>query len=239
MPGGMETASFTNKNNIIGAGTSKDYYMSTSILPRLLSGSQFKFNNVVNFGIPGQALSDSAMQNSWISEYSKPYKIWDGTFYKNTTGILTKYVTSSYSSADFQNVQYQYWGTSDSTKIEGFIQDFMENPTWPRAKFKPFLNAPPEECHGIVWKVLVNGKDAQDEVVEPVGVGKQRLDVYFNRPMDTTATPQVAFGVRYPFSSNAVNEEGRWSEDGRIYTVYKTVKLTTGDGINRIRVVGG
>jgi hypothetical protein len=135
-------------------------------------------------------------------------------------------------------MQYQYWGTKDSIKIEGFIQDFMENPTWPKAVFQPFLNAPPDSCHAIVWKILVNGKDAQDEVVEPVGVGKQRFDVYFNRPMDKNVIPNVAFGVRYPFSSNAVNEEGSWSEDGRIYTVYKTVKLTSGDGINRIRVTG-
>ena len=183
-------------------------------------------------------LSDSQQKNTWISEYSKLRKSWNGTFYEDTRYILTKLSTYNYNKPDFQKCQNQYWGTIDSTKIEGFIQDFMENPSNPRAVFKPFLNAPPEECHAVVWKVLVNGKDAQDEIVEPVGVGKQRFDVYFNRPMDKTITPQVAFGVRYPFSSNSVNEEGTWSDDGRIYTVNKTVKLFTGDGINRVRVTG-
>lgn len=225
------------KNNFIGTSTTKDYYFNRGTSPVTYSGG-FKYNNILNYSITEQEWTDSTQQNAWISEYSKPAQQWTGSFYKDVTQTYTKYTTYYQSSADFQKVQYQYWGTSDSAKIEGVITDFMEVSTYPRAVFKPFLNAPPEECHGLVWKVLVNGKDAQDEKVEPVGVGKQRFDVYFNRPMDITITPQVSFGVRYPFSSNAVNEEGAWSDDGRIFTVYKNIKLTTGDGFNRIRVTG-
>jgi len=232
-------------NNFIGNPTSSSFYVSDMGSGLSTVGDTYfvKNNNFINMsmgsGGNGQPfLSDPKQKNAWISEYSKLRRSWNGTFYQDIRFILTKFNTYNYNKPDFLKCQNQYWGTTDSTKIEGFIEDFMEYPSQPRAVFKPLLNAPPEECHGVVWKVLVNGKDAQDEKVEPVGVGKQRFDVYFNRPMDKTFAPQVAFGVRYPFSSNAVDEEGSWSADGRIYTVYKSVKLFTGDGINRVRVTG-
>lgn len=78
----------------------------------------------------------------------------------------------------------------------------------------------------------------QDKNIDPLGVGKQRFDVYFNREMDKTITPKISFGVRAPYNQQTVNEDGSWSVDGKIYTVYKTIKLTTSDGINRIRVAG-
>jgi hypothetical protein len=83
---------------------------------------------------------------------------------------------------------------------------------------------------------LVNGKDAQDENPDPVGIGPQEFEVWFNKPMDPAFTPQVSFGVSIPYNQQAVADSGRWSPDYRKYTVYKTIELYTGDGINRIRV---
>ena len=227
---------YLERNNFIGPPTSTKYrydgpltYLFNNFNDRY---RVLKFNNFINYrnapenGQHAGSITDPQHQNNWISENSK-----EGIIYN-------KIKTHSWSTAEFHPFVNQYWGTSDSLKIENMIYDFMENPMLPRAKFSPYLSTPTELSHAVVWKVLVNGKDAQDEVVEPVGVGKQRFDVYFNRPMDRSVVPNVAFGVRYPFSSNPVNEEGNWSEDGRIYTVYKTVKLTSGDGINRIRVTG-
>ncbi len=241
------------RSNFIGPSTSSMYSYSSEMpdknipsvlkyvnLSTIFSVVPLKYNNFFNYAmsIIGEYENQiPTYQNNWISEYKK-YKSSGSVFYDNPFINIIKCQTLFNSSNDFQNIQHQYWGTNDSLKIEGFIYDFMDQATRPKAKFYPFLNAPNDSCHAIVWKVLVNGKDPQDEVVEPVGVGRQRFDVYFNRPMDKTAIPNVSFGVRYPFSSNAVNEDGEWSEDGRIYTVYKTVKLTSGDGINRIRVVG-
>jgi len=178
------------------------------------------------------------LSNNWISEYSKPILIWNGTFYEEGRQILEKYSTYYQSTADFEYIQYQYWGTNDSSKIEGFITDFMENPTWPKAVFQPRLNAPNDSCHGIVWKVLVNGIDPQDEHLDPVGAGPQKFEVYFNRPMDTAFTPQLSFGVRYPFTQQNVTDSSNWSADRKIWTAYKNIQLYTGDGINRLRVTG-
>ena len=101
---------------------------------------------------------------------------------------------------------------------------------------------PYSEAHGIVWKVLVNGKDAQDEYEEmlPLGVGRHKFEVYYNRPMNKAVAPNISFGVREPYTQNAVNEDGAWNEDGTVYTAYVTItKKTQSDGVNRIYVYGG
>ena len=98
---------------------------------------------------------------------------------------------------------------------------------------------PIDEAHCIVWKVVVNGYDAQDEFEQlpPLGVGKHKFEVYFNRPMDKRVTPMVAMGVRPPYTSHLIAEDGSWNEEGTIYTTYLTIDGKTGaDGLNRIYV---
>ena len=160
--------------------------------------------------------------------------------FQTGNNILTGYNSPSLYAVVGYNIDIpnQYWGTNNSNFIEQKLYDFNEDGRLAKINFTPYLNQPSDSAHAIVWKVLVNGKDAQDEVVDPVGVGKLRFDVYFNRPMDKTIIPQVSFGVKTPFNQQLVNEDRTWSSDGRIFTVYKTINLTTGDGINRIRVAG-
>ena len=100
---------------------------------------------------------------------------------------------------------------------------------------------PIREAHGIVWKVVVNGYDAQDEfeLLPPLGVGKHKFEVYFNRPMDTSIAPTISMGVRAPYTQNAIAEDGSWSADSTIYTAYLTITgKTASDGLNRIYVYG-
>lgn len=101
------------------------------------------------------------------------------------------------------------------------------------------LKEPLKEAHGIVWKVLVNGKDVQDEQEElaPLGVGKHKFEVYFNRPMNKAVTPQISFGVISPYNQHPVSEDGSWNDEGTIYTAYVTIDgKTQSDGMNRIYV---
>jgi len=95
-----------------------------------------------------------------------------------------------------------------------------------------------ENAHAIVWKIEVNGYDAQDEypLLDPIGVGAHEFKVYFNRAMDTSVNPQISYGVRIPFNQKIITESGTWSEDGKIYTVNHEVNIGVADGINRIRV---
>ena len=103
------------------------------------------------------------------------------------------------------------------------------------------LTRPSAEAHGIVWKVVVNGYDAQDEfdLLPPLGVGKHKFEVYFNRPMNKEVAPVIAMGVRPPYTSHAIVEDGSWNEEGTVYTAYLTITGKTGaDGLNRIYVAG-
>ncbi len=103
------------------------------------------------------------------------------------------------------------------------------------------LTEPVREAHGIVWKVVVNGYDAQDEFEQlpPLGVGRHKFEVYFNRPMNKEVAPNISFGVREPYTQHAVGEDGSWNEEGTIYTAYKTITgKTKSDGLNRIYVYG-
>lgn len=98
---------------------------------------------------------------------------------------------------------------------------------------------PSNEAHGIVWKVVVNGYDAQDEFEQlpPLGCGRHKFEVYFNRAMDTLVTPMLSLGVRPPYTQHAIAEDGHWSADSTIYTAYLTINGTTAtDGLNRIYV---
>ena len=103
------------------------------------------------------------------------------------------------------------------------------------------LTRPSAEAHGVVWKILVDGVDAQDEfeLLPPIGVGTHKCEVYFNRPMDVSVAPNISFGVRQPYTQHQVSDNGSWSADSTIYTAYFTIdgKSVT-DGLNRFRVYG-
>ena len=103
------------------------------------------------------------------------------------------------------------------------------------------LTRPSAEAHGIVWKVVVDGFDAQDEfdLLPPLGVGRHKVEVYFNRAMDTSVAPIVAMGVRPPYTQTAIGEDAARNAAGHIYTAYVTINGRQNiDGLNRIYVAG-
>ena len=161
----------------------------------------------------------------------------DGKYYSfgiNTTNatIETNTTPSYLGSSSVSIVRKYIWEIGNATNTFGSV-DLSNMRTIPIA-----------EAHGIVWKVLVNGKDAQDEYEDlaPLGVGKHKFEVYFNRPMNKAVAPQISFGLRDPYTQQVVNEEGEgsgWNAEGTIYTAYKTITgKTKSDGINRIYVYG-
>ncbi len=97
------------------------------------------------------------------------------------------------------------------------------------------------DAHGFVLKVTVNDVDPeyeQDQLI-PLGIGKHKFEVFFNRPMNKTVDPTISFGVISPYNKHTVAEDVRWNENGTIYTAYKTITGTAkSDGQNRIYVRG-
>ena len=127
-----------------------------------------------------------------------------------------------------------YFGTAREDLINSLIM-----PSYSTLNLSNIRKEPYKEAHGVVWKVLVNGKDAQDEQEEllPLGVDKYKFEVYFNRPMNKAAKPQISFGVISPYTQHPVSEDEKWNDDGTIYTAYVTIDgKTQSDGMNRICV---
>lgn len=137
-----------------------------------------------------------------------------------------------------------YYGSIHEDFIRRGIWDIESGYGFGKIDLSNMLTRPVKEAHGIVWKVVVDGYDAQDEfdLLPPLGVGRHKFEVYFNRDdMDTTITPILAMGVRPPYTQIGIAEDGFWSvkDSVSVYTAYLTItgKLQA-DGLNRIYVSG-
>ena len=119
------------------------------------------------------------------------------------------------------------------------LNDDVHCTTFGSIDLKNLPKQPSEAAHGIVWKIMVDGKDAQDEydLIPPLGVGTHKVEVYFNRPMDKTVQPWLSMGVRPPYTQTFINEDPSWNDEGTIYTAYITITAKSAfDGINRFYV---
>ena len=142
---------------------------------------------------------------------------------------------------EYQSPYPSYIGSGNESIMKNSIKDLNSGYGYNQIDINYIAKEPIREAHGIVWKVVVNGYDAQDEfeLLPPLGVGKHKFEVYFNRPMDTSVAPTISMGVRAPYTQNAISEDGSWSADSTIYTAYLTITgKTASDGLNRIYVYG-
>ncbi len=218
-----------NRNVIING-----YAQGTTIDPKT-NTPVMKHSNLINNetsgSVPYSSIIDNNFFNNFASLSGKTYML----------GICSGTPKIDYS------IHPSYLGTSREDLIRPYIYESGCTPvwsfgvTWGTLDLSNMRAEPIREAHGIVWKVLVNGKDAQDEFEDmtPLGVGKHKFEVYFNRPMNKAIVPQISFGIRDPFTQQSVAEDGSWNADGTIYTAYKTITgKTMSDGLNRIYVQG-
>ena len=211
-----------------------DTWVSTQI-------SDFIFCNIVN-NLGGDGTSGAFWHYpAWTAIKESNYFNILGAEPKNPYYL---YVVSE-TPAVVTNPYPSYLGTSREDIIRPHVWEFGNTPsgvtTYAQIDLSNMLKKPVKEAHGIIWKVVVNGKDAQDEyeVLDPLGIGKHKFEVYFNRPMNKEKIPQISFGVRDPYTQNVVAEDGSWNDEGTIYTAYKTITgKTQSDGVNRIYVYG-
>lgn len=136
-----------------------------------------------------------------------------------------------------------WFGTNDEDIIRQGVFDFHSGSGFCEADLSNRLDRPVKEAHGIVWKIHVNGEEIRPYkpmAASPIGVGKHKFEVYYNRAMDTSIDPTISFGVRKPYTQHIVAEDPSWSSDSTIFTAYYTIGARTmTDGINRIFVTGG
>ena len=189
--------------------------------------------------------------DDWLNGYAPFYNFWSEAHWFSNKQMISTYI-------DNQDINMfgtvaggvgvwpfpeNYWfGTSTqdflSTKFYDYtntINTYVGIIDYTNARVTPF-----ENNHGVVTKILVNNKDAQDEyaLMDPIGVGSHEFKVYFNRAMDTSVNPQIFYGVTIPYTQKLMTEQGSWTSDGKIYTVTHEINIGAADGINRIRVQG-
>lgn len=169
------------------------------------------------------------------------YSFYCANWFGNTTNGPTelKYISTTPDVISIGNLFYL--GSARNDIVHQRIIDlyYPSSGSYGAVDLTNMASRPSVLTHGIVWKVVVNGHDAQDEFEQlpPLGCGRHQFDVYFNRPMDTLVTPMLAMGVRPPYTQHAIAEDGHWSADSTIYTAYLTIDGTTvTDGLNRIYV---
>ena len=135
-----------------------------------------------------------------------------------------------------------YFGTYNADIIREGIWDIHKRHGLTEFNIDNRLSEPASGTHGIVWKVLIDGEEILPfkQTSTPIGVGKHKFEVYYNRAMDTSINPTISFGVRKPYTQHVVAEDPSWSADSTIFTAYYTIGARTmTDGINRIVVTGG
>lgn len=137
-----------------------------------------------------------------------------------------------------------YWGSSKESIVRKYVWDIEKGQGFGYFDLSNMLKRPNKEAHGCVWKVVVDGYDAQDDFDEmpPLGVGRHKFEVFYNRDdMDTTTTPTITMGLQEPYTQTAINQNGFWSvqDSVSVYTAYLDIdgKMTI-DGLNRIVVTG-
>ncbi len=221
------------------------------------TGSLFRFNNVIESIYP----NDFSMNYGWggytgtheynnitnnarikFYDYSGNSQAYQGFAHNNVFNNWLNVPPPSLpvsAYADHGNTLIphpNYYGSSSESVVASALVDFFEVGSGILE-----VNAssqPSPSAHGIVWKVLVNGLDAQDqyEALDPIGVGEHEFQIYFNRAMDVSVAPKLSYGVTIPYNQRQVSEEGTWSADSTVYTVTHEVGIGAADGISRIRV---
>ena len=206
------------------SGNSLTYYHSPSeSYNNMINNLKVNYNGAVMGVMSSYLVFDSTLcRNNMYSNLQFNIRTQDDRATNYTFGI-TPYLGSSCESIARQGV-YDF--------------DYPGSNTYGRVILSNLTTRPFAEAHGIVWKVEVNGYDAQDEFdsIPPLGIGTHQFRVYFNRAMDVSVDPMIAMGVRPPYTQNPITQKGQWNADSTIYTVNITLTNNFTDGLNRIYV---
>lgn len=204
-------------------------------------GNYISYGNkaTINWSSDFSTLSYSYKPSTGQYEYDTVYLATGNNIFGNE-GLNIEYNTGL---MEIRTPDTNFYGSDSEDIIRKGIYDFqtLGSTSFGFIDLSKRSSRPSPLAHGIVWKVEVNGYDAQDEFdsIIPLGVGTHEFKVYFNRAMDTSITPMLAMGVRPPYTQTAIGENAYWSEDSTVYTAH--LKLTGRmpiDGLNRIYVSG-
>ena len=203
---------------------------------------EVEYNNFYNWGSGGSwyYLPTSTMNNNNFFGPNMTIGITSGNWanHGNSFVSLNDGAISLSGSADELSIPNQFWGGINEEERKRIINDFWNSNNLPIANTIPILIQPSSLNHGHVWKVEIDSINPFDEFLEPLGSGRNKFDVYFNRPMDIEFPPTVGFGVNDPWLQRIVNVDAQWNADSTVWTAYYNIGQETGDGINTVHVRG-
>lgn len=255
-----------DNKNAIGADINLSGFSYTELKKSRIYACRGNFNNVIIDNNYIESTPNDYKKNYYCNIYNNSTYYLSGTSFLEKSNIINNYAIvdnaglielNQFNSSNIWNTEHigiiqadatvyttdtpNYFGSSKEATVRKSILDIYNDYFTTEYDLSNMLTRPNAEAHGVVWKVVVDGYDAQDEfdMLPPLGVGKHKFEVYFNRPMRTSVTPMVAMGVRMPYTQIPIAEEGTWSADSTVYTAYLTITGKTGaDGLNRIYVDG-
>ena len=177
------------------------------ITNNVLGGNPLGSNNstiVGNDGSPERISSGNSFGNYKDHSDSNDRRYYSNYYYSSTPLII----------------DYEFYpGSAREDIYRNWIWDINNpgNGIFVQATFAQFskeslLKRPNAAAPGCLWKVVVDGYDAQDEfeMLPDLGVGRHKFEVYFSKQMNREKTPMVAMGVRPPYTQIAIGEEGSW-----------------------------
>lgn len=239
---GGVASDYTGYRNCIMENNSVDVYLSQYLYNCLITNNRFYtsgYPRLIENCIVANNKSLHISGRGFDAEYweRKRNSVFLPEYNEDLEGYITLYSRSS--SVKVFNMATNYYGSSSESIIRQYVKDINSGDGFAHFDLSHRLNRPSQDVHGVVWKVVIDGYDAQDEFdqMSPLGVGTHTCQVYFNRAMDTQKVPTVSYGVRPPYTQHAINENGTWSADSTIYTAEFTITgKTVSDGLNRIYV---
>lgn len=187
-----------------------------------------------NLGSNGSYCFDGSISNTniirnipseyWFYHSNNPNPIYSGinTFgnYFDRDDKRYYIATSTRSDRPIEvNPDKFYYGTDSERILKEVIWDIncpynttVGYNTFAQINKSTRLHRPNPAAPGCLWKVVVDGYDAQDEfeMLPDLGVGRHKFEVYFSKQMNREKTPMVAMGVRPPYTQIAIGEEGSW-----------------------------
>ena len=177
---------------------------------------------------------NSALMNNHFNPWDSHLTDFSGSLYDTNSFLFTP---------TYPN----FFGSAIESKVRPTIMDILNSNSFSVAQYdlSNMLRRPPYGAHGMVWKVVVDGYDSQDEFdkLPDLGVGRHKFEVYFSKQMNRDATPMVAMGVRPPYTQIAIAEDPEWRSENvdgdviDVYSAYLTIKGSDAyDGLNRIYV---
>jgi hypothetical protein len=99
-----------------------------------------------------------------------------------------------------------WWGTTNTAKIDSLIYDFNDNMNLGVVNYTPFLTSPSKEAPPYL--------DSLHVYPDPVGVETLYAYLTFSKPMDTTIAPKVLFAFDDTVfdTLNALQINGSWTD---------------------------